>query len=61
MSFSSVQEFLQMGGYAFYVWCSYGLSALVLGFVLLTPAIRHRQLRRDLARRERRAEREASR
>lgn len=28
--FSSLSEFLQMGGYAFYLWACYGLTAIVL-------------------------------
>jgi heme exporter protein D len=60
MSFSSWSEFLHMGGYAFYVWSAYGLTLVVLGGALLAPWLRHRQLRRDLARRERRAPRPTS-
>lgn len=28
--FSSLSEFLDMGGYAFYLWACYGLTAIVL-------------------------------
>lgn len=54
MSFSSWSDFLQMGGYAFYVWSAYSLTLVVLGGALLAPWLRYRQLRRELARRERR-------
>ena len=30
MQWHSVAEFLDMGGYAFYVWGSFGISALVV-------------------------------
>ncbi|OUS25888.1 heme exporter protein CcmD [Thalassotalea sp. 42_200_T64] len=30
MAFDSLSDFFNMGGYAFYVWLSYGFSALVL-------------------------------
>lgn len=50
----SVQEFFHMGGYAFYVWTSYGLALVILLFNLINPWLRHRQVRQDLARRERR-------
>ena len=54
MSFSSWQEFLQMGGYGFYVWAAYGLTLLVLGGAVLAPLLRHRQLLRARARQARR-------
>jgi heme exporter protein D len=53
MSFSSLQDFLQMGGYAFYVWMSFGLSLLVLSAVMLAPLLRHRRLLRDQVRHQR--------
>jgi heme exporter protein D len=31
MQWNSVSEFFAMGGYAFYVWGSFGLTALVMG------------------------------
>jgi heme exporter protein D len=54
MSFSSWSDFLQMGGYAFYVWSAYGLTLVVLGGALLAPWLRYRRLRREVTRRERR-------
>ena len=39
-------EFLSMGGYAFYVWSAYGLTALVLLANALAPWWRRRQWRR---------------
>lgn len=30
MAFTTVAEFFAMGGYGFYVWLSYGVTALVL-------------------------------
>ena len=30
MAFSSFSDFLNMGGYAFFVWLSYGFTALLL-------------------------------
>jgi heme exporter protein D len=58
MSFSNWQEFLAMGGYGFYVWASFGLTALVLVAIMLAPVQRHRALQRDLARQARRTGRE---
>jgi heme exporter protein D len=57
MSFSSWSEFFHMGGYALYIWMSYGLTLAVLGMVILALLLRHRQLRRDLEQRIRRQRR----
>ena len=59
MQWNSLAEFFSMGGYAFYVWGSFGLSALAL---LVEPLIvRQRQSRAVRAiRREKAASRHAS-
>ncbi len=44
----TLTEFLHMGGYAFYVWTSYGLAAVVLIANLLVPLLNARRQRRDL-------------
>ena len=46
----SVVEFLRMGGYAFYVWWSYAVVFVVLTLNLVVPSVRHRRVRRALAR-----------
>lgn len=46
MSFDSWQAFFAMGGYAFYVWMSYAISGLVLGYFMLMPVLHYRQLLR---------------
>ncbi len=43
-------EFFQMGGYAFYVWTSYGLALIILLANLIIPLNRKRTLLRNLAR-----------
>ena len=60
MSFASWQTFFAMGGYALYVWGAYGLSVLVLAGIAFLPWLRHRQLQRELAQRDRRAQRRSS-
>ena len=46
MHWNSVSEFFAMGGYAFYVWGSFGLTALVmLGEPLLLRSQRKTTLR----------------
>ncbi len=47
-------EFFHMGGYAFYVWTSYGLTLIVLVANILSPLRQRRKLLADLARRARR-------
>jgi len=42
-------EFLHMGGYATFVWTSYGLAAVVLIANVIAPALRRRRLERDIA------------
>jgi len=40
----SLGEFLNMGGYAEYVWSSYGIAAVVLVANIVIPVQRHRQM-----------------
>ena len=50
-------DFWHMGGYAFFVWTSYGIAAVVLVLNALLPLVRRRRLQREIAgavRRERR-------
>jgi heme exporter protein D len=50
---STLSEFFHMGGYAFYVWTSYAISALVLVANLALPLARRGRLLADLRRRAR--------
>lgn len=58
MSFNTVSEFVQMGGHGLYVWTSYGIALIVLGYNIINPMVIHRNfmkmqkqnLRRELAR-----------
>lgn len=51
IQFSSFQEFIAMGGYAFNVWSVYALFVVFLAANLLLPLRRKKQLLRDLKRR----------
>jgi heme exporter protein D len=53
----SLTEFLHMGGYAFYVWTSYGIALIVLLVNLLLPIRQRRKILADIARSARRARR----
>ena len=52
-----MKEFFAMGGYAFYVWTSYGIALVVLVINLVSPVIQRRKLLADIARRQRREKR----
>ena len=45
----SFMEFLNMGGYASFVWPAYLITAAVLIANLLLPRVRHRRQRKSLA------------
>jgi heme exporter protein D len=55
-----MKEFFAMGGYAFYVWMSYGIALIVLIANLVSPLMQRRKLLADIARRQRRERRAAS-
>ena len=50
----ALYEFLNMGGYAFYVWTSYAIAAVVLIANLVAPLRLRRKLLLDLNRKARR-------
>jgi heme exporter protein D len=56
-----MKEFFAMGGYAFYVWMSYGIALIVLIANLVSPLMQRRKLLADIARRQRRERRVESR
>jgi len=47
-------EFLHMGGYAFFVWTSYGLATIVLVANVILPIQRKKEIMNNLKRRLRR-------
>ena len=47
MNWSSWSDFIAMGGYGFYVWGSFGMTALVMGAELLSLRARRKALRQD--------------
>ena len=50
---TSIEEFLHMGGYGFYVWTSYAIATVVMIANVVEPIIARRSLARRLARQER--------
>lgn len=57
MQFDSISEFLAMGGYAFYVWLSYGSSALFLGVLLFNSYAGHTRIKKQISQRLKREQR----
>jgi len=43
-----IQEFFHMGGYAFYVWSSYGLCFIVLVLNIIIPLCREKVIIRSI-------------
>lgn len=48
--FNSVAEFLQMAGHGPYVWACYGITALALAYLAISPLLKRRALFSELAR-----------
>ena len=44
----SLSEFFHMGGYALYVWSSYGLAAVLLGWVFISPIFTKKDIIKQL-------------
>jgi len=53
MNWESASHFLAMGGYGFFVWMSYGVTAAVIAFELIALSRRMKraraQVKRDVA------------
>lgn len=54
MQFSSFSEFINMGGYAFYVWLSFGVPALLLTILLINSKNGHQRVINSIAMRKKR-------
>ena len=51
MNWGSASNFFAMGGYAFYVWGSYGITALFLVLEIVLLVLRKRTITQRLGRR----------
>jgi len=49
-----MNDFFHMGGYAFFVWTSYGLAAIILIANIIIPMQRKKEIMNNLKRRLRR-------
>ena len=54
MQFDSFNDFLAMGGYGFYVWLSFGVSALLIAILLFSSIFGHKQVIKNIATRQQR-------
>jgi heme exporter protein D len=52
----SLQEFLAMGGYGFYVWTSYGIATIILVANVILPIIKRKTFLRQQALKQKRQE-----
>lgn len=54
----TASEFFHMGGYAFFVWSSYGMATLLLGWMFVSPIFKRRQIIKELRMKYRQQERQ---
>jgi heme exporter protein D len=54
MQFDNISAFLNMGGYAFYVWLSYGVSAFLIVILVLSSKANNRKVIKKIAQRQKR-------
>lgn len=56
MQFSSFAEFIDMGGYGFYVWLSFGLGFILLSLLVVNSLMSHTQTKKRIAKQHERQE-----
>lgn len=54
MQFESLSDFLAMGGYGFYVWLSFGVSAALIMALIFSSITGHTQVIKNIAIRQQR-------
>lgn len=54
MQFSSFSDFINMGGYGFYVWLSFGAAALILTLLIISSKAGHQKIIIQIAQRKNR-------
>jgi len=54
MQFDSINAFFAMGGYGFYVWLSYGVTALMIALLVIMSCYSHKKTKQQIAQRYRR-------
>jgi len=56
MQFDSFSAFIDMGGYGFYVWLSYGVSVAALALLIFTSISSHKKIKQQILQRQKREE-----
>lgn len=54
MQFNSFSDFINMGGYGFYVWLSFGAATLILTLLLISSKAGHQQIIMQISKRKQR-------
>ncbi|MDO6686238.1 MULTISPECIES: heme exporter protein CcmD [unclassified Agarivorans] len=57
MQFESVSDFLAMGGYAFYVWLAFGVSAAAMIAIVVDSIVKRNAIFKSVARQSARQQR----
>jgi heme exporter protein D len=57
MQFDSLADFFNMGGYAFYVWLSYGITIFSLGTLVFFSMRQKRKILTEISKKMQREER----
>ncbi|MBO1254162.1 heme exporter protein CcmD [Alteromonas sp. 5E99-2] len=57
MQFDSLSDFLSMGGYGLYVWCSFGIFIFAMVFLVIHTFFISKQLKQLLIKNEKRQQR----
>ncbi len=47
MAFKNVSEFLAMGGHGPYIWTAYGVTLVLILYILAAPVLRQRRFVRE--------------
>ena len=54
MQFNSFADFINMGGYGFYVWLSYGVTSALLITLIFSSLSNHKKVLQNIATRQKR-------
>ena len=54
MQFDSISAFLDMGGYGFFVWLSYGVSITALALLVFSSLSSHKKIKQQIVQRQKR-------
>ena len=54
----TASEFFHMGGYAFFVWSSYGIASVLMGWMFVSPIFKRKQIIKELRMKYRQQERQ---